>query len=124
MLTTSLLLSLNCYSNQDTNEWEFVVESDTGTKFYIDMNNITREGEFIFYWIFGNYITPVGNEYYSSLIQNKGNCQTLERIRLNATFYKELNGKGDTINLDESSINDEWETTELIKHTLRKICGS
>tara|TARA_Y200000002_G_scaffold364828_1_gene354160 strand:+ start:330 stop:701 length:372 start_codon:yes stop_codon:yes gene_type:complete len=93
-----LLLIFLCFSvNAFSASWKKVSENDKGDSFYIDINNIKKIENFIFYWELIDLKEPIYGAL--STIRNfKANCSKETQAMLSTSSYTGQMGKYILIN--------------------------
>ena len=89
-------------------DWEFVSDNDNGTKFFVDFQNIRKDGNLVRAWVLTNFAKPPkvnGKEIFSLRSRYELDC-TQEKIRnLSIQAFSSLNATGAILGTDESSGN-------------------
>ena len=117
-----LLLTFLCFStNAFSADWKKVSENDNGDSFYIDINNIKKSDEFIFYWELIDLKEPIYGAL-SSIRNFKANCTEGTKAMLSTSSYTGQMGKYILIN--EAKYNGT-KFSDASKSTVMKFaCGN
>ena len=93
-----LLLTLLCFSvNAFSSNWKKVSENEKGDSFFIDIDNIKKQENFIFYW----ELIDLKEAVYGALstIRNfKANCSEESKAMISTSSYTGQMGKYILIN--------------------------
>ena len=117
-----LLLTFLCfYINAFSANWKKVSENDNGDSFYIDINNIKKSEEFIYYWELIDLKEPIYGAL-SSIRNFKANCSEEIKAMLSTSSYRGQMGKYILIN--EAKYNGT-KFSDASKSTVMKFaCGN
>ncbi len=89
-------------------DWEFVSDNDNGTKFFVDFQNIRKDGNLVRAWVLTNFAKPAkvnGKEILSLRSRYELHC-TQEKIRnLSIQAFSSLNATGAILVADDSMGN-------------------
>ncbi len=119
ILLFSILISFSSYG-----EWTEVVESSSGTKFYIDKGTIIENSGYVYYWKLGSSPKPIGGGSMSAKFYNEADCGIKRERTLSYTFYKKPMGKDKMEELSED--NPKWDYPHpktVRKTTLDYVCS-
>ena len=89
-----ILFSINGFAHN----WKKVTESQNGTSYYVDVDNVKKHNGLVYYWRLDDLLEPVdggslGN-VNSSINKYKINCLEEKQTYLNVTYYSQSMGKG------------------------------
>lgn len=101
ILLIPLLLALSPITQAA--DWVFVSSSDDGTKYYIDVENITKDKKMINYWVLAELpaserISDGSKTFKSKKDKHIANCQTKEFGIEFQVNYSGSMGTGNTVN--------------------------
>ena len=102
LLTTLLLFSVNGFAQN----WKFVVQSEDGPSYYVDVDNIKKHNGLVYYWRLVDLIESTEYGGYSVIVKYKVNCVEEKQFRLNSTYYSQSMGEG--------RITDEFTPNKLL----------
>ena len=89
ILLFSLLISFNSYA-----EWQYISENTDGGRFYADIDNFREHNGYIYYWILGDYLLPMGGEVMSANYYFQGDCNLMRFKNLSFIHYNQPMGNG------------------------------
>ena len=103
----AVLFILLLLPNLANAKWYKINSTDAGD-FYLDLNRIRTDGDYIYYWELLDMFKPVkGLEGYFSLLRyNQGDCSIIRYKTLQYIFYAQSMGKGEGETQDPT--NKEW----------------
>ena len=67
LLTTLLLFSVNGFAQN----WEFVVQSEDGPSYYVDVDNIKKHNGLVYYWRLVDHLNQQNMVVIQSLLNIK-----------------------------------------------------
>ena len=121
-----LLFSINGFSFN----WKMVAE-ESGSTFYVDVDNIKKRNGFVYYWNLVDYIEPTKIGAYSDISKYRADCVDEKQTWLSNTFYSQPLAEGKIItegipvwNHYGSTLNEiRYLTPGSIEHNLlQKVC--
>ena len=102
ILLFSILISFNSYG-----EW-ILVSGDDIADGYIETDTITKQNEYVYFWILQNKHTRDKYGSMSAMIYTQGDCGINRDKTLTIFFYTEPMGKGEKIGEGYTPENPEW----------------
>ena len=101
VLLFSILISINSYG-----EWTFITTNDRGDNYFVDLETIKKQKEYVYFWELLDMAIPLMDIAYSSKSYIVTDCN-LNYKYLRDIYYSEPMLKGSII--DSSDIPDtEW----------------
>jgi len=74
--------------------WKKIANDRYKISWYVDVYNMNKYKELVYYWGLVDFPKPVANGPSSIIMKFKANCRTGKRITLSATSYNQRMGKG------------------------------
>jgi|GEM_PF-3592900 len=84
-----VILFLVIFSSHSNGEWEFVGESVKGDKFYIDIDSIKIDEDYVYYLTMHNRIKKDKWGSLSITSQKRGDCKSFKFEKLEIRYYKQ-----------------------------------
>jgi len=117
ILLFSILISFNSYG-----EWEKIYSNDNGASFFIDLDSIKENNEYVYFWQLHDQTNPSDTNMMSSKIYKQGDCGVNRVKILSFTYYNQPMGGGS----GKSGITpDKWDYPSpgtLGKYILNYVC--
>ena len=123
ILIFTLLVSTVMFSSPSYAEWRKVQEHSMGSV-YIDAKRIRKTGEYVYYWILGDYLKPMDG-ILSAKTYYQGDCKLFRYKSLSGSFHKEPMAGGSSVNY--SPKNPNWKyppSNSVIEQILKSYCSS
>ena len=123
-----LLFSINAFAVS----WKKLSENESGSTFYVDVENIKKDNGFVYYWILIDYLKSTEIGTHSDISEYKVNCVDEKQTWLSNTFYSQPMAKGEIItenipvwNYYGSTLNEiRYLTPGSLGHDiLKKVCN-
>ena len=77
-----LLFSINSFAVS----WKKLSENESGSTFYVDVENIKKDNGFVYYWILIDYLKSTEIGTHSDISEYKVNCVDEKQTWLSNTF--------------------------------------
>ena len=117
-----LLFSTTCWG-----EWIPVTDNAAGISYYIDYERVKERGEYVYYWVLGDYLEPNPRGNMSDIAYEIGDCEMFRHKSLQSTFYRRSMGEGESTPVSESTISKQTWTfpsaDSAAKILLNLVCG-
>ena len=81
-------------------EWTEIASTANGDTYSIDLNRITHDDQYVYYWRLSNYAIPTKYDDLSGVAQVKVDCTSAMTMDMSMTFYKQHDAKGEGETLD------------------------
>ena len=120
-LLSFLILSILIPHQNSLAEWTEVVTNKAGNT-YVDLDNIKKVDDFVFFWAVTDFLKPLENQYFSSKVFHQIDCKLFRYKDLNMYFHKEPMGKGIALEVKPA---EKWHYTEkktTIEVMVRSVC--
>ena len=102
-LLSFLILSILIPHQNSLAEWTEVVTNKAGNT-YVDLDNIKKVDNFVFFWAVTDFLKPLENQYFSSKVFHQIDCKLFRYKDLNMYFHKEPMGKGIANSPDRNNV--------------------
>ena len=122
-LGITLLFSTLMFASPAYADWQKVVESESGTTYYVDFDRMRTNGGYVYFWQLGDYLEPNKYGTLSDKVYNQGDCEMFRFKNLSFSFHKQPMGEGSG-NAD-SPPNPEWmypPPNTPIEIMLKRVC--
>ena len=86
-LLSFLILSILIPHQNSLAEWTEVVTNKAGNT-YVDLDNIKKVDDFVFFWAVTDFLKPLENQYFSSKVFHQIDCKLFRYKDLNMFFIK------------------------------------
>jgi hypothetical protein len=100
-----LLITLLCFCvNAYAFNWAKVTESEDRNSYYVDIDNIRKHNNLVYYWTLVDYKKPFNNKHFSEIAKYKVDCGEQKKTLLSITAYSQPMGENRIS--DETIFND------------------
>ncbi len=116
-----LFITLN-QSSASENRWLKRYSDEVSTE-YIDIQNIKKDNEYIYFWNLSNFTKPIGDNY-SVNVYKQVDCKIFRVKRLIFHWYRKSNGRGEYKSQNPSDNNWIYPSPNSVEHGIIKyICN-
>lgn len=100
-----ILIFALLFSTSSFAEWTYVTKTAVGDNFYVDIERIRKNGEFVYFWSMVDSLKPTKYGDLSAKIYHQAECKLFRYKNLSVHFYKEPMGGGTS---DTITPPEEW----------------
>jgi hypothetical protein len=121
-----LLFSTVMFSSSSYAGWTQVVESVSGTTFYVDYERIRKHDGYVYWWDLSDKLKPDEDGHLSYKHYRQGDCKLFRYKVLSNSYHTEPMGGGTYKNSPIPKEHKDWKyppPNSVIELTLKEVCN-